>query len=440
MAQFLSDPFTLSIVVMGVVGGHLMLLLLARVIHPVVLLSGTFLLLAMVSAMLIPGAEMFKWGRLYVAGLSVVLGVFVYRQFWLTGPALAMFAFLSFYVLAGLWCDVPRSALMFKGLAYPTYLTGALLALTMKSERDIIVAMRVLVVFCLAFAVPTTLQLFNPGSFNFVGRFDPWGISPNKLGGDGSAMLLIAMVIALFDKNVLWKAIAYATGTLLAVCILYSGSRAGAGQAAIAAAIMGLPLFKRPLLPIMLGALSAVLLVAIMPDAGPTAYERLGELDFTNRSGEWGRAIEAFRGSPIIGQGWIYTESLRGEPGTANAHSIYLQVLAETGLLGMALLAAMLVYSLRYAYGLWRISRARLIESRWCFVAIAMGFCPFLHGLAEASTITGASINLFLVGLGFTIMTRLKAMAASRAEDGLLADSADEYAEYSYAPEHAGAH
>lgn len=419
MAGLLNDPLMLSLLVMGGVVGHLALLLLARFINPVMMLAGAFLILAMVSAMLIPGVEFFKWVRVYVAGITVLIGVFGYRAFRLSGPALAMFLWLVFYTLAGLWSDAPRSAVLFKGLIFPTFLTGALLALVVRSEDEFIKAMRVLVVFSTVFAIPCLLQLlFNPGSFNRIGRFDPWGISPNKMGGDGAAMLIFATVVALFDKNIVWKILAYACGTMLAVCILYTGSRAGAGQAAVAALIMGLPMFKRPILPLFLGAISAAVLVAIMPSQGPTAYERLGDVGFENRAGEWGAAMDFFRDSPIIGQGWVFIEAMRGEPTTRNMHSIYFQILSETGLLGVALFAIVVLMALWYAFQLVVLARRGLANTRLCFAAIAIWVAPLLHGLAEAASITGASINLLMIGFGLTMMTRLREFALQRQNDG----------------------
>jgi hypothetical protein len=107
---------------------------------------------------------------------------------------------------------------------------------------------------------------------------------------------------------------------------------AGAAAALVAAVFLGQPLAAR--------------FAAPAPDEGDA--RRLLDLTGHGRTQLWGVARDAWLDAPALGQGaGTYARSFIAETGDltgpANAHSLYLETLAELGLVGLALIIAFLV-------------------------------------------------------------------------------------------------
>jgi hypothetical protein len=109
-------------------------------------------------------------------------------------------------------------------------------------------------------------------------------------------------------------------------------------------------------------------------------FSRLGNVGGSNRYQYWTAAVHAFESKPLTGIGpgnfqfyWAQHGSVF-EP-IINAHSLYLETLAETGVVGLALLAALLAAVL--GTGVWLVFRAPPLMRTWLAGATAAfaGFC-----------------------------------------------------------------
>jgi O-antigen ligase len=433
------DPTILALIIGGAVLAHIALAVAARFVNIQFILVGAFIAVAPWSASLVPGAEGLKFGRLYLSVLSVAVAVLVQRQLRMSLAATLLLAFLTLYWLASLWSDNVMGGLQFKGMVMPAALMGILCISTIKTERDLVVAMRLWAAFALLFAAPAILNLFTKGiTLTMGGRFAPFGISNNRMAHECASMLIICMPIALFDRSLHWKIFAYGVGTMCALCILASGSRAAVLQSVVPALLMGLPLIKRPILPIMLGSLSAAILWFAMPSGARSAYSRLERSEGWNRHEPWYAAMEEFLRSPFIGVGWAYTQDIRAGGSTVNFHSIYFQVLAELGVVGVVVFAVALAVVAWNYFALWRLARQHNIQTRWVFVGLGFTAAPLAHGIAESSTFMPGTINLLMLGMGFAMTGPLREMILNRQladaappEDGQYDEADDEYAEYS---------
>lgn len=90
-------------------------------------------------------------------------------------------------------------------------------------------------------------------------------------------------------------------------------------------------------------------------------YERLFNSDYATLGGRtelYSDAIKLFKSSPIIGHGWgayrnyvQYTvgANYTSEYAKMNAHNIYLQLLAETGIVGFSFFVGLIIYNLKKA-------------------------------------------------------------------------------------------
>jgi len=404
------DMTILALIVGGAVLAHLALAVAARFINAQFILVGAFVAIAPWSAAIVPGAEGLKLGRLYLSVLAVVVAVVFQRQLRMSLAATLLLLFLTLYWLAAVWSDNAINGLKFKGMVMPAALMGILCVSTFKTERDMFLAVRVWAVFAVLFTAPAILNLFTAGiTLAMGGRFSPFGISNNRMAHECASMLIICMPIALYDKSVPWKIFAYGVGTMAAALILASGSRAAVLQSVVPALIMGLPMVKRPIFPLTLGAISAAILWYIMPSGTQSAYARL-ESSGSNRGEPWGAAMETFLQSPFVGSGWSFTEETRLSGSTANFHSIYFQVLAELGLLGVIFFGILLAMVFWNYFVLWRLARQNNVRTRWVFTGLGFTLAPLAHGIAESSTFMPGTINLLMLGMGFALTGPLREM------------------------------
>src|SRR5690606_38410074 len=100
------------------------------------------------------------------------------------------------------------------------------------------------------------------------------------------------------------------------------------------------PLLKRPLLLAVVLAVAAGSLYAIAELVHVESAERLTDLSLDTRDAPWHDAMVYFRDAPVFGQGWVFQTETRLSGSTENLHSIYFQVLAETGIFGLVLMFA----------------------------------------------------------------------------------------------------
>ncbi|HEY1525688.1 MAG TPA: O-antigen ligase family protein [Candidatus Angelobacter sp.] len=166
----------------------------------------------------------------------------------------------------------------------------------------------------------------------------------------------------------------------------------------------------------------AILLVACLL-AGVVAgffFQRLGEIDdFTtvSRLAIWGGAFTVFARSPMFGIGFGNLRGLMGgllnlpDGWTGDAHNLYLELLAETGLVGVAAFSFLLMCSLRAALKQFRTSHDEF--GRIIGFATFAAICGVLvHGLVDYLFHTTPQVTALL----FLILGMLRAqMSGVRA-------------------------
>ncbi len=113
--------------------------------------------------------------------------------------------------------------------------------------------------------------------------------------------------------------------------------------------------------------IAIVLVVCLLAAAvAGVFFQRLGEIDdFTtvSRLAIWGGAFTVFARSPVFGTGFGNLRSLMGgllnlpDGWTGDAHNLYLELLAETGLIGFVVFGLLVVLALRDSLRQWRNTR-----------------------------------------------------------------------------------
>jgi len=189
-------------------------------------------------------------------------------------------------------------------------------------------------------------------------------LAATAMGALGGAVLIIVVVGQHDLLDALDTSSARAEGALTAILTLGLGALAGIAHPRLAQRV-GAAHTGRPWRPgvVAVGALVAlgVLLIAFanLHDPGTTASPGQRNLLSSAGSGRyqfWGSALDAFSANPVKGVGagnWELYWNVHPKLPTVvhNAHSVYLETLAELGPLGLALLAVFLALAAR---GGWR--------------------------------------------------------------------------------------
>jgi O-antigen ligase len=146
-------------------------------------------------------------------------------------------------------------------------------------------------------------------------------------------------------------------------------------------------------------------------------FQRLGEIDdFTavSRLAIWSGAFTVFARSPLLGTGFGNLRGLMGgllnlpDGWTGDAHNLYLELLAETGLIGFVVFSLLIVLALRTA--LRQLRKTENHFNRMIAIAVFTAICGVLvHGTVDYLFHTTPQV----AALFFLVLGLLSAQASS---------------------------
>ena len=425
------DPIQIIVLVLLGAVFHIALGILALRFNAAALLLGAFIFLSALSGMAdLPFIEQTKYGRLYVQLLLVAIGVLFYRVF-VPKPTLAIYlCFAIFYVIAAFWSPMPIQGFLFKGLLLLSLACGAIAAYTVKSAVDYQSMVRILLFAGLGLvSVLMAAFVFNPSSISHIGRFEPWGLNPNRVGHTVGPIGIICAYVILYDKSKIMRGIALALAFPIGLTILLTASRGAAGLLVLGSFIVGIPYLKNPVATgAILGVVSAMGAV-LLSFFSNEQTERLQEADLQSREGVWHNGYAMFQDNPVFGGGWAFTQTTGANSATtANFHSMYFQALGETGLVGLALLLLCVVISLLMSLRTIAVVRASSLPMHYAFLPVALVIAIFAHGAFESATITGSSVTGVMLGFGLALLDQVVTVA--RNEDAWAEEHGDWDEEY----------
>lgn len=415
----LSAVQLLIVVAAGVIS-HALLAAFARRLNPLMAVIAAFFVFAPLSAAIdLPGFEAFKYARLYCSILIVLVGVFLMRAGKPRPAGLVFLLWAVYYMAAALYGPAPVPGLKMKGLYVLVVLSGLVAAYGLRGMADLRIGLRMILIGSGLFSLILLREMVtNPGAAS-AGRLMAFGLNPSRIGQECAPMIICASAVAFYDRSKTWRLLGYGISGVLALAIVSSGSRGGAFMSAIGIFACAFPLIKRPVL------LGFTLLVVyfvggfILDAVSPTASERLGDLSFETRRIEWAKAWTYFFESPFIGQGWVMDEGGREGGSTQNMHSVYMQVLAETGVLGMMLFGAMIGFVLWRAFTLYLFARTHHADTRYVYFTVGLMGALLAHCMAESSTIMGSNINGIMLPFTIGLVDRLREMLAVETQPAL---------------------
>jgi len=228
--------------------------------------------------------------------------------------------------------------------------------------------------------------------------------SPNVLGGQMAFLTPVALGFAAAEKTWAKKLLWLAAAGLMAVCLVFTGTRGAWLAFALALAVVGI-IYDRRLL---IAGIVAIVLVALFVPAVSTRITSLFTAEYLEKSAGSGRikrwfdAYDQMRLEPLFGVGLGH----HGGAVAARTFSIpttdnyYMKTLAETGLLGFSLFLWLLATALHQGYKAWQA----LTDPRWRFVAAGLfgGLLAIvLHNAVENIFETPYMNTYFWLTLGF---------------------------------------
>jgi O-antigen ligase len=246
------------------------------------------------------------------------------------------------------------------------------------------------------------------------GRITSFLFHYNSLAGYLNAIVALALAVAVLGKQRLWQWTGFVCLALCFAALFLTSSRGGlvAGAAEVAILLALLAPRRRTTL-VVLGAL--VLAAAIVMSLPATAggeirSDRLQSVDeFTLQSREalWGAAALIFLDHPVLGAGFgefrfAFQQYVPGIEDRLDAHNLYLQTLAETGVVGFLVFFLSMVLFLHSAYKLTKSADPLLrLVGLGVLGAIA---ATLVHGMVDYIFIASPQFgNLFWVVLGLCV-------------------------------------
>lgn len=409
------------LMVAGGLFAHLLLLILAlsrRNVLPV--LAAALCLLAPLSLAMEFSTvlEWIKYLRIYTTVMAFVVAVLLYRVY-RPGPATMFFnVFVGFFFLASLWSPLPVEAAKFKGLYVVLVSFGACVAFSLNSYGEIRSFLRLITATAALFALFMLLGVVkDPAGALKVGRWAAWGMNPNLLSAPLSLMGVFCAHQVLNEAHKRWRLAAFISGLALAVGLLYTGSRGGAAAAIIGCTILAVPFVKRPGVLVLSVSAMLVVVATILHFLGSTeGLERMTDTSLGTRDAPWTAACEFFTSSPLIGVGWVYTTKDRASGSTQNLHSMYWQILAETGVLGMALFTVALLGMIAAWLRLRRWLAGDREAMSFLWLSAALCTMTFANGLVESSPLLGTTLHALVLGFGIGLIDQLPRVAWAQAQ------------------------
>jgi O-antigen ligase len=307
-------------------------------------------------------------------------------------PAYVLLVFVAWSALSLLWAEDPASALE---TAQRLGLNIALFVIAFTAIRKPEHVTWVMVAFVAGACLAALYGLFSPRYVETydLSRIESGAFDPNQLAATlVAALVLAAALLVGWRRSPMAVLLASIAMVVCVAGILLSLSRGGLvalGVALVAACILGGRWRPAALVALLLVTTSIVGYYAFV--ASPDARERVTETQGgTGRTDIWAVGWRMVEAEPVhgVGGGNFATSSIHYllEPGVVRrdefivdepkvAHNIYLQVLAELGVVGLALFLTILGFSLlcgaRAVRSFTRLQDARMeLLSRAAIVAL----------------------------------------------------------------------
>ncbi len=409
----------LAALLIAFVVSHAGLTILARRFNVLLVLATAYLMLSPASgASELPFNVVAKMARVYVTILMIILSLTAVRIQSIRPLSVLFLAYIAFFTASAMWSDYPAEAGMYKGMYALVVIAGLFTAYSIRSFDELTEAVKMFALAGILFVIFIMVQvLTNPAAISRIGRLAAWGMIGNRIGQTAAPLLTICAYLALHQPGRLWKALGYATGSMLGLIIIYTGSRGAALEALVGCFIVGIPLLRRPAhfaVVVVLFAASAYV-AYFHGGADEQAKDRFLMPNLESRENPWTEGMRLFEQSPIVGNGWVtHVGEVDKSESTKNFHSMFMQVLVEAGLVGLTLFIALWICILVSAFLTLRRLRRMKCPSPLIYLVVALLLAILVHGFFEAGSLIQSLVDSMLLPLCIGLLGRMPALERVR--------------------------
>jgi O-antigen ligase len=209
------------------------------------------------------------------------------------------------------------------------------------------------------------------------------------------ALLALGLVMSGYARSS-WVRFVYLPLLVLAMAISFVR---GAWIAFVAGALVLLWIYRKRV-PLNVVAVSGLVVILLMVsigalDLGGLFVERMeqfadpGYVAHVDRLDRWGSAITIWRDHPVFGTGWgtfgdeyfdyVFLRRAYSTGQRMGAHNLYLEIMADGGLVALALFLAVIAVFYREAFRVLRKVRGDPLPEGLCAGTLAAGSAHFLH-------------------------------------------------------------
>jgi len=212
----------------------------------------------------------------------------------------------------------------------------------------------------------------------------------NSLAGYLNLALPLALACMTLAKSRALRILGIVCQALGGAALFFTGSRGGliAYGGMVLISLLFLAPRRAAILRLAFSlALATVLVLTLQETGGAVRLQELDEFTWISRLALWGAAGAMFLGHPVLGVGYGNYRSLyqnyipSAQPNELDAHNIYLQFLAETGVIGFLIFCILIVAFARMA-----VKLARSPDPYYRLVGIGVGgglAGTLIHGMTD---------------------------------------------------------
>jgi O-antigen ligase len=182
----------------------------------------------------------------------------------------------------------------------------------------------------------------------------------NGLAAFEAQMSMFLLAIGVVQKERIRRWACLGLGVFSVLCLMYTLSRGGYAGFLVGCVFLGVVRYR---LLLVLLAIFAVTWASVVPNAVvervDMTYDSSGELDNSSelRVSLWDEAMAVFESNPITGTGFDTYQYGDHVNGYKDTHNVYVKILVETGLIGLALVAWLTLKSFWSGWKLFRMAK-----------------------------------------------------------------------------------
>lgn len=133
---------------------------------------------------------------------------------------------------------------------------------------------------------------------------------------------------------------------------------------------------------------------------------------FSNRGYLWEFAIDMFKANPVMGKGWgTYSHSLNlnidsVSVSNQHAHNIYIQLLAETGIVGLICFVIPMIYTLIKSIKMLQIMNEQNVDCSSMFMSVSLQIFFMVYGITGNPLYDKQMILVYMLSVAFYLSYR----------------------------------